>query len=154
MVKMVKKFYSTLAAAKLSGLEMTMVDYLCREKILMPSANAKRCRGKPRRYTFGDIVILRAIYQLLKRGISVARLKGSLNTMRKQYKNIKPGVALKKYLVTDGKSLYFKDSKDYLVDLTSDCQHSFLFVLDVDQLSKELEHETNSLSQNLKIYVN
>ena len=58
-------------AAKLSGLTPAMLNYLCREKVLLPSVPGRRGRGRPRRYSFGDVVMLRVIAKLLKAGVSV-----------------------------------------------------------------------------------
>src|SRR5687768_15820431 len=65
-------------AARYSGLPLTMVDYLCRNKVLAPSTEFRRGRGRPRRYSFGDIVMLRALAKLLRNGISVLRLGKAL----------------------------------------------------------------------------
>lgn len=141
-----KDWFSSEEVAKLSGLSPVMVDYLCREGILKPTLEPNPGRGSPRKYSFGDILILRAIYQLLKYGVSVAKLKKSLNSLKKYYKDIQPGAAVKKYLVTDGKAIYFQEKKKLLVDLSSNGQLVFAFVLDLDQLNSEIQRKALNYS--------
>jgi len=140
--------FTTGDAAELSGLKPVMVDYLCREGVLKPSKRKKKDgRGKPRQYSFGDIVILKAIHQLLNHGISVAKLKKSLNALSKQYKNIQADEALKKYMVTDGKKIYFREKEDVLIDIYSGGQLAFLFVIDLDQFTSGINKDISSLSK-------
>ncbi|MEM9685127.1 MAG: MerR family transcriptional regulator, partial [Pseudomonadota bacterium] len=115
-------------AAQLSGLTKSMVDYLCREKVLVPSTRGRRGRGRPRRYSFGDVVMLRALAQLLKAGVSVRRIKIALRSVRHHHKEIKQDIIPIHYLVTDGRSVFWRE-KDKLLDLDGSAQMSFLFVL-------------------------
>ncbi|RRQ21967.1 helix-turn-helix domain-containing protein [Thiohalobacter thiocyanaticus] len=101
-------WYPVEIAARLSGLSMDMVNYLCRYGVVKPSGNTKRGRGHRRKFTFSDILLLRVISQLLSNGISVQRLRRSLAELQKQGKSTNH-ILKKKYLVTDGKSIYLED---------------------------------------------
>jgi len=139
MVKsQIKNSFNTKETAMLSGMSITMLDYLCRSGVILPSKCSRPGRGSPRLYTFGDIVMLKALHQLLKHGISIKKLKNSLKSLRKHYKNIEPGEAIKKYLVADDKRVYLKEKKEILVDLTSGGQLSFAFILELDHISHEV----------------
>jgi DNA-binding transcriptional MerR regulator len=124
-------------AARASGLTPAMLDYLCREKVLVPSTPGQRGRGRPRRYSFGDVVMLRVLSRLLAAGISVQRLKKALQSLRRFHKAIRPLSLPADYLVTDGRRAYLRD-KDGLLELDGSGQMSFLFVLELRDVRREV----------------
>lgn len=130
--------YLIADAAKLSGLTTAMVNYLCREKILVPNGPGKRGRGCPRKYSFGDVVMLRLLAGLLNVGVSVLRVKKALRAVRKFHKDIRPGSLPADYLVTDGKRVFLWDGTQSLLDLDGSGQMSFLFVLDLKSAQQEV----------------
>ena len=119
-------------AARLSGLNRTMVDYLCRQGILVPSLPKHRGRGRQRRYSFGDVVMLRVIAKLLDNGISVMRLKQALVALRKHHSQITPTSLPGSYLVTDGRQVFLKHDEATLETLDEAGQMSFAFVIELN----------------------
>src|SRR5689334_13552313 len=99
-------------AARLGLHTEKMVDYLCRQKVLIPSlSKGKRGRGRPRKYSFGDVVMLRVLARLLNAGVSVERIKRALQVLRKYHPEITPERLPAEYLVTDGVHVYLCDDK-------------------------------------------
>ena len=130
--------YDIRLASKLSGLSSAMVDYLCRTEIFVPTGRPKPGRGRSRLYTFGDLVVLRGLRALLASGISVARLKKALATLREMHTEITPKTVPAKYLVANGRQVFFWDEKRRLEDLTAGGQMAFAFVLEVARLRDEV----------------
>ena len=127
-------------AAKLSGLSTSMVDYLCRTKIVVP-ATGKRGRGRKRQYTFAEVVVLRAINKLLKAGVDVCKLGKALKALRKYHPEITPDTLPSMYLITDGEEVFFRQ-KDDVVECLISGQLSFLFVIEIAKIRNEiLNHE-------------
>ena len=124
-------------AAALSGLTVSMLDYLCRQNVLAPSTPGRRGRGRSRRYSFGDVVMLRVIARLLKAGVSVERSKRALRAVRQYHKTITPTSVPTQFLVTDGRVVYFRN-KNNLLDLDGSGQMSFLFVLELRHVRNEV----------------
>lgn len=123
--------FSISEAATLSGLTPMMVDYLCRQEIVVPSFPRKRSRGKRRRYNFGEVVLLRTVGKLLKRGVSVKRLKQALRSRNRYFREMdadKPPIHL---FVTNGKEIFIKDPNSNLMNLTQNGQFEFSFVVDL-----------------------
>lgn len=137
MVESVIQGFPIRRAAKLSGLKPAMVDYLCRQEILIPTIPGRRGRGCPRRYSFGDVVMLRVLARLLRAGVSVSRLKVALKSLRRYHKEISETALPAQYLVTDGRKVYLHD-KDTLRDLDGSGQTSFLFVLELSHVRSEV----------------
>lgn len=130
--------YIIADAARLSGLSPVMLDYLCREKILVPSTPGKRGRGNPRKYSFGDVVMLRVLARLLKSGVAVKRLKKALISLRHYQSKISQDSLPAQYLVTDGSRVYLRNDKRALLDMDGSEQMSFLFVLELEQVRREV----------------
>lgn len=122
---------SARQAAHLSGLSLSMLNYLCRTEILPPSGGNRRGRGRKRLYTFSDVLFLRVTAALLDRGIEVRRLSKALQAARADATNWldirrKPSA----YLITDGTEV-FVAKRGRLESKTSDRQYAFAFVLDI-----------------------
>lgn len=137
MTKAIIEGFLIAEAARLSGLTRAMLDYLSREGVLTPSTPGRRGRGRPRRYSFGDVVMLRAIARLLHAGVSVRRLKKALRLLRPHHRDITPDSLPMQYLVTDGRTVYFRD-RHSLLKLDGSEQMTFLFVLELRDVRREV----------------
>ncbi|WP_077145897.1 MerR family transcriptional regulator [Sphingopyxis sp. KK2] len=116
-------------AAELSGLKQHMITYLGRIDVMKPSGASGR--GRTRRYTFNDVLFLRVIAELLRRGIEVKRLGAALRRAKEEadaWEDIRsaPG----HFLVTDGTDVYLR-RKGRLESKNVDGQFAFAFVLDL-----------------------
>jgi DNA-binding transcriptional MerR regulator len=131
------KHFSAVEACRFSGLSPTMLDYLTRESFIVPTGSIRRGRGIRRLYTFGDIVTLRVIAQLLRSGIEIRRLRRALRTLQKRMADAKPGQLPFRYLVTDGAEVFFRDNLN-VESLTRDGQFAFAFMIDVHRFDRQL----------------
>ncbi len=125
--------------SSLTGLTAYMLDYLCRSEVWLPSQLGHPGKGRDRQYTFGDIVVLRSLTQLLRGGISVRKLRNSLRVLRDSHPEITPTSAASRYLITDGVQVYFKDNGS--LEELPQRQLAFAFVVKLEQLRKELAAE-------------
>lgn len=128
-------------AARLSGLEKHMVDYLCRHDIVNPSASQHRVRGKARLFTMADVLMLRSIKQLLNRGISVLRLKKAIQNLQRKYPNTVEGKFPERFLVTNGEQAFFRSKDGALEDLNSTGQYAFSFLIDLEAMRDQVIYE-------------
>lgn len=130
--------FSSKQAARLSGLTPVMVDYLARTKVVVPTVEGYPGRGKPRLYSFGDLVTLRAVKTLLKAGFSVKGLKRGMIELQKAYGRTL-GECPGHYLFTDGRTLFWRDGQDSMREITAGGQMVFLFMCDLRQIHSNLE---------------
>jgi DNA-binding transcriptional MerR regulator len=137
MPKIVVETFLINEAAGLSGLTASMLNYLCREEVLVPSNRGRRGRGSPRKYSFGDVVMLRALAHLLEAGVSVKRLKKALKSLRPQHKNISRLSLPAQYLVTNGHEVFLQE-KENLLDMDGSGQMSFTFVLELRDVREDV----------------
>lgn len=137
MATNIKTTFNIAEAALYAGLSLSMVDYLCRTRILVPTATKTRGRGRKRLYSFGDIVMLRVIAKLLAHGIEVARLRVGLRALRSVHPEITPTSLPDGLLCTDGRTVYIRKGPDVLEDLARG-QYAFAFVLELNQVREEV----------------
>ena len=135
-------------AAHYGGLKTRMMlDYLERAEVfereeVRTNKRQKRHHGLRRRYTFRDVVIIRAIAALLEKGVSVQRIKLATLTFSRDEKfscdreKIRHGTDPTQYFVTDGSSVFYA-REHQLVDIVKGGQGAFSFVVDLDHASRE-----------------
>lgn len=121
-----------------------MIDYLCREELIVPSLTPQRGRGRARLFSMGDLVWMRALRDLLAGGMSVRRLRDGLAALRHQHPELRPGAVPARFLVTDGNHLYFRSAENVLEDLNSGGQLAFTFVLEIERICEELAEAIGS----------
>lgn len=113
-----------------SKLSTHMVGYLCRSGILRPTLSTMRRRGLPRRFSFADLLLARAIAKLLIARVELSSLRSALRTLRSKIVDVSPAVLATRRIVIVGQAVYLMRSEAEVVDLTADGQLAFQFVLD------------------------
>jgi hypothetical protein len=98
-----------------------------------------------RRYTFGDVVLLRIVTKLLDQGISVLRCKKSLLAMKQRHPTMAK-LLDKKYLLTDGVDVFLQN--DGVIERIDSGQTSFTFVLG---LTAVRDHVTSKLEPRRRV---
>jgi DNA-binding transcriptional MerR regulator len=120
-------------AARLAGLSLDMLNYLCRHAIVVPTNGGGR--GKARLYAYEDVLLLRVMAQLLSQGVSVLGLRKSLTEHRGKGGQI--GISTCRFFVTDGYNVLLRDA-ERLVDVASG-QQVFSFVLDLQPVREAVD---------------
>ncbi|MBB4515861.1 MerR family transcriptional regulator [Paraburkholderia fungorum] len=129
------EWYPAADAARIAGLSLAMINYLARHGIVGASASGTPGRGRPRQYTFSDLLLLRVIARLLQGGMSVLRLQKCISELQKSGRSTKR-LMTRKYVLTDGYNLYLQD--DGVLRRVDSGQMAFAFVLDLSQIRKEV----------------
>jgi DNA-binding transcriptional MerR regulator len=129
--------FIALDAARLSGLSLSMVNYLCRTGIVTPTGGTKRGHGRIRHYTFGDVVALRLVAKLSATGVSPLRMKKGLQGLRKHHPEITLTSLPGSHVVTNGKELYLRQ-EGQPIERAFDGQFAFAFVVELAPLQREV----------------
>lgn len=127
-------WYTVRQVARVSGLSTHMVDYLCRHGVVTPSGGCQG-RGRQRRYTFQDIVVLRVVARLLRQGVSVIKFRKGFLSLKQRNGNARHLLACR-YLVTDGNEVFLQN--DGVLERLESGQTSFAFVLDLAPVRKDV----------------
>lgn len=130
--------WTAAEAARLSGWTVHMLDYLARADVLLPAvpARGQRRHGRPRKYRFGDIVVLTALRALTARGVSVLRLRPALKAIRPIHAQITPAKVPARYLLTCGNAMTFAGPARVAAQLSKLGPAALL--LDVESIRKTL----------------
>jgi DNA-binding transcriptional MerR regulator len=128
--------FSAADVSSITGLSLHTINYLAREGYLSPTYTKGHVRGKVRYYSYRDLVVARVIQKLVTAGVELKRLKRAIkllshdDTWKKNSGNFH-------LLATDGRKIFFHMKNGSLLDLSSNLQHSFAFVLDISRTSLE-----------------
>lgn len=130
-------------ASGVVDLTVQMIDYLEREgvferdQVRSEERSKGRHRGVRRRYSFRDMVILKAIAGLLGKGVSVRRIKLAIERFSREARfecdrtRVTFDQSSVQYFVTDGTEIFFRKDSSELVSVLASGQQAFLFVMDV-----------------------
>ncbi|HJP65960.1 MAG TPA: MerR family transcriptional regulator [Actinomycetota bacterium] len=128
--------YRVPEVCKVVGISYRQLDYWARTGLVTPSIKDAGGSGTQRLYSFQDLVLLRAIRNLLDAGVSLQSIRHSIDYLRKQLGTEPTSVTL----VSDGRRVYACTSPGEIVDLLSKGQGVFAIALDKvwDDLSGSL----------------
>jgi len=146
MAHIVATEFTVVEASALTGFKPRMLDYLYRQGVLTPTLRANPGRGRDRLYSFNDIVVGRALSDLLKCGISVSKLKKALEALRSE-PEITPKNLPGKYLVTDGSDIFFTNRTDVFVNVNKGKQLVFAFVIGIRRVHADVLKGCHALSE-------
>jgi len=93
------------------GASYNQLVYWDKTGLVKPSVRAASGRGSRRRYSVEDIFELKILMKLLDSSVSLQRIRSSFRFIRQQYRTLSSFVVL-----TDGKTVYFYEDYDVLVD--------------------------------------
>lgn len=140
-VQKVKSFFWIHEAVVLSGFSKYMLDYFEREGIFGANASVGRGRGRKRRYTYQDVVLLRALSAICQGRGKIRHLKESLQKFSSEHGPIRPGERLKQVLCVIGNELCVRTASGVARELRSG-QLALSFVVDLecvtDQIAKQV----------------
>jgi DNA-binding transcriptional MerR regulator len=125
---------------------VAMLDYLERSGVFKSQLRRRKHKGRPREYTFRDVLVLKTIATLLENGASVAAIKDALEKLQAYKWKADPAVLEHspgsiRHLIFSAGRFYFPKDRDELVDLAFDGQLTFAFILDLDRLHSIVQSE-------------
>jgi DNA-binding transcriptional MerR regulator len=142
----IKKDFTVDEVSQLTGFKHRMLDYLCRSGVLVPTLLPRPGRGRDRKYRFHDVVVGRALSDLLRCGISVSKLKKALEALRSE-PEITPKNLPGKYLVTDGTDFFFTNRTNVFVNVSRGRQLVFAFVIEIRRVHADMLRRCHALSE-------
>lgn len=142
---------NTKTVCKITGLSNRQIDYWDRTHFIKPSMSEASGYGSVRLYSFTDLVQLKVAKALKDAGISIQKMRKSLNYLKKHKPEIENPMAELKFL-TDGESIFVLTSnKNVVLDTLKEGQ--LVFTIALGKIVKELKGEVKSLSQERKYMV-
>lgn len=130
----VKDHFEIHEAVVLTGFSKSMLDYLVREGIFAPSWSD--CAGVGRRYTYADVVLLRALKAICAGTRRVKNLRKALEIFRRDFGPLRPGARVNDTLLVHGNELCASTAAGTL-ELDSG-QYVLPLVIDLPNISKNI----------------
>ena len=135
--QVVKLEFAIHEVVVLSGFTKHMLDYLAREDIFAPTAQQSVVRGRRRRYTYEDVVLLRALRTICHGKGKIRNLKAALVALRQEVGSMQYGQRIDKLLFVEGDELCLRTGTDGGRQLRTG-QMTFGFFIDLRALSADL----------------
>ncbi|NND75279.1 MAG: MerR family transcriptional regulator [Ilumatobacter sp.] len=127
--------YSGTQTAKVVGISYRQLDYWARTDLIRPSLSDASGSGSRRRYSYGDLLELKAIKKLLDAGIKLEQVRKVFEYLRK---HVTTDIAAA-HIVIDGGSVNVYDGEQ-LIDVLQNGQ-GVLNVLSLGGVQDELKHD-------------
>ena len=119
--------------AKIVGISYRQLDYWARTGLVTPSIKDAGGSGTQREYSFRDVVVLRAIKNLLDTGVNLQRIRKAIDYLRTHLKEQPTQLTL----LSDGNKVYAAESPDEVIDLLQRGQG--VFAIAVDRVWSDVE---------------
>ena len=144
------KSYTSKEAASICGFHtIYMLHYLARQGVVIPSEEFEERRGKRYQYTFRDLVLLKAVQRLLAHGVSVKRLRAAQEKYQSLYEGVGLGELLARFLLTDGKDVFFIEALDQIINLNEEPQLSMHLLLNLKPINEEIFEKAENLTKEI-----
>jgi len=143
--------FNTKTVIRITGLTQRQIDYWDRTHFIKPSVKEASGYGTARLYSFIDLVQLKVARMLIDKGISLQKIRKSINYLKKNFPDIEKPLAQTRF-ITDGETLFvLTDNKKKILDTLSKGQ--MVFALAIGELIEELTGEVQKLDQEKKYKV-
>jgi DNA-binding transcriptional MerR regulator len=109
--------FRTSEVSHVTGASYDQLVYWDKTGLVKPSLKGASGRGSRRRYSVDDIFELKILMKLLDSSVSLQRIRSSFRFIRGQSRALSSFVVL-----TDGKTVYFYEDCDVLVDTLKEGQ--------------------------------
>jgi len=138
--------FNSKTACKLIGITKRQIGYWDETHLIKPSVQEAGGRGSIRLYSFADLVQLAVVKSLIDQGISLQKIRKSINYLKKNFPQIEKPLAQLKFL-TDGKTIFVLTSNNKEI-LDTLAEGQLVFSIALGQIIENLKGEVKSMGQD------
>ena len=144
--------FNSRMVSKIIGTPIRVIDYWDRTNFIKPSIHEASGYGSMRLYSFTDLIQFKVAKFLRDQGLSLQKIRKSLNYLRKHLPEIeKPLVQLR--FLTDGETIFVLTNKDReIIDTLKKGQ--YVFAIAIGELINDLKGKTSKLTMDRVYMVN
>lgn len=133
------------------GVTQRQIDYWDRIHFIKPSIKEASGYGSVRLYSFKDLVQLKVAKTLKDKGLSVQKIRKSINYLRKKFPEVEKPLAEMR-LITDGETVFvLTENKEVILDTISKGQ--MVMSIAIGKIIEELKGEAERISKERKYKV-
>jgi predicted RNase H-like HicB family nuclease len=144
--------FNSKAVSKILGIPLRVIDYWDRTNFIKPSINEASGYGSMRLYSFTDLIQFKVAKFLRDQGLSLQKIRKSLNYLRKHLPEIEKPLAQLRFL-TDGETIFVLTNKNKeIIDTLKKGQ--YVLSIAIGELINELKGETSKMTMDREYMVN
>lgn len=144
--------FNSKAVSKILRIPLRVVDYWDRTNFIKPSIHEASGYGSMRLYSFTDLIQFKVAKFLRDQGLSLQKIRKSLNYLRKHLPEIEKPLAQLRFL-TDGETIFVLTNKDReIIDTLKKGQ--YVFAIAIGELINDLKGKTSKMTMERAYMVN
>jgi len=144
--------FNSRMVSKIIGTPIRVIDYWDRTNFIKPSIHEASGYGSMRLYSFTDLIQFKVAKFLRDQGLSLQKIRKSLNYLRKHLPEIEKPLAQLRFL-TDGETIFVLTNKDReIIDTLKKGQ--YVFAIAIGELINDLKGKTSKLTMDRVYMVN
>ena len=144
--------FNSKMVSKIIGIPLRVIDYWDRTNFIKPSINEASGYGSTRLYSFTDLIQFKVAKFLRDQGLSLQKIRKSLNYLRKHLPEIEKPLAQLRFL-TDGETIFVLTNKNReIIDTLKRGQ--FVFTIAIEELINDLKGKTSKMTMDRVYTVN
>jgi len=144
--------FNSKMVSKIIGIPLRVIDYWDRTNFIKPSVNEASGYGSVRLYSFTDLIQFKVAKFLRDQGLSLQKIRKSLNFLRKHLPEIEKPLAQLRFL-TDGETIFVLTNKNReIIDTLKKGQ--YVLSIAIGELINELKGETSKITIDREYMVN
>ena len=144
--------FNSKMVSKIIGIPLRVIDYWDRTNFIKPSINEASGYGSMRLYSFTDLIQFKVAKFLRDQGLSLQKIRKSLNFLRKHLPEIEKPLAQLRFL-TDGETIFVLTNKNReIIDTLKKGQ--YVLSIAIGELINELKGETSKMTMDREYMVN
>jgi len=144
--------FNSKTVSKILGIPIRVIDYWDRTNFIKPSIHEASGYGSMRLYSFTDLIQFKVAKFLRDQGLSLQKIRKSLNYLRKHLPEIEKPLAQLRFL-TDGETIFVLTNKDRdIIDTLKKGQ--YIFAIAIGELINDLKGKTSKMTTDRAYTVN
>jgi predicted RNase H-like HicB family nuclease len=144
--------FNSKMVSKIIGIPLRVIDYWDRTNFIKPSIHEASGYGSMRLYSFTDLIQFKVAKFLRDQGLSLQKIRKSLNFIRKHLPEIEKPLAQLRFL-TDGETIFVLTNKNReIIDTLKKGQ--YVLSIAIGELINELKGETSKMTMDREYMVN
>jgi len=144
--------FNSKMVSEILGIPLRVIDYWDRTNFIKPSVHEASGYGSMRLYSFTDLIQFKVAKFLRDQGLSLQKIRKSLNFLRKHLPEIEKPLAQLRFL-TDGETIFVLTNKNReIIDTLKKGQ--YVLSIAIGELINELKGETSKMTMDREYMVN
>lgn len=136
--------FNSKAVSRIIGIPARVIDYWDRTAFIKPSISEASGYGSVRLYSFTDLIQFRVAKFLRDQGLSLQKIRKSLNYLRKHLPEVENPLAQLRFL-TNGETIFVLTNKDKVIIDTLK-RGQYVLAIAIEELIKELRGKTSKIA--------